>query len=1185
MKRPFRFVGFGLILAVFALGLVFVPAFAPGSDEIELIPESEPSRPTEQKTVRLYVDQLQPSVVGNSKALAMLGGDPTVDGYVWGNGGDGSIVSDGSHWIMGSTTASIYHWYGGIYYDACFSFNIGDTFVADNAKSIDLIIFNARVYASNNEGSEILRIKAFETNAKSGQGGDPPANYAEAIARNGDWAVPRKSGQTDTTTFNTVGWRWVGVPTAWIAVGDTGYLTLYLLAASGWESNPYDWITFYTKESGGNQPYLEITYTAWSAPTANSADIVGEPSELLPGQSYSINTTISDADGRDNLENAYLYISADHTTNRVRFDWDIDTGTFSQGEGATYVVLNTTACANETSGATGWKITWGFSVTVNWQEGYMDYANSATDSQSKTTTNWNNENSWHTDRLWVHSITAEWISESVNLEDGDYVYTSEALNITGYVYWYDTLTVYDLGFGTPIAKLYIDGADQGSSYNCSLDASGYYNISYTTPATEDWDWSVDIQLGSLPSGMTEGPSNDNGKNPLFLIAVVSAAFGESGASVSIATAPATIIPNNIIEQKDLEWRGGFRMLEANDGQVYLGYTNAPYYFIIFEFSSRYWAYVDALSYDFSAALDGTSDAIAIYDYHPARTTIATQTADNPSLTGTHSVTSTNWIDGRMQVEFEATGGGSGWAEFYIDQATLNFTSFSEDQVANRILNDTTVLDVITLDSKAWNTTFTITGIPMTYSYSYMTPGLADYTDEISSLGKLTLTNTSVGQYYIYLDTGLTWHEVAFSPTLPDGLSIDWQVFEWYCNETHLNRMPYPLSHGFYYLLVKDAYDNTIVSTNFTILSTDVKDLIYGIGTLGVIPLYKLTIPNEDNIAYSIDLTRNDKTYPFPLSPNSETEGIRVYGIESGANYTLTIWETDGINRYFRAEYSLAMPNHGYVYDAIDLLSNDMDIVISRFWFDRVHWYIMVDTQSGGATVDVYEDDVLIFDDYSEDTDFIYAKDTTRGQHTVDFIVSKTGYEDRTYNSTYYTLDQTLYIMELIPPMQTAEGNISMMIQTNWGNCTLTIDEFTWDPSTNNWQTTAKNVYASVSEGSVSWAADFSAISVKVGVLINGSSQTLSRTFYYSKAYQDVNVAVGSTPPIVIEAAADIGYWTNTKLAFVIVGGLGILGFLIEMTRREKIRIPGRRKKPKGSRDATKLMEDSHKKMTDPYTRF
>ncbi len=909
-------------------------------------------------------DQYKTQIKAESKALAMFQ-DPTAYKYVWGSGGDGDVYSDGSAWATGSTSAIMFKVSSSLYLDSFFSFNIGTTFQdTNNVKSVDQIVFTFEVYVSNNEGSEITRIKALVTNNKSGQGGDPPANYAEAIARNGDWAVPRKSGQTDTTALNNVGWGFTGVPAAWIDPGDSGYLTLYLLPLSGWENEPLDSLMIYTDDSGGShEPYLEIEYTLWSTPVASAANIIDEPTYLFAGFNYTVKTQVTDADGRTNLNDAYLYLSEDHASYRVRFDWDQATNVFSQGEGATYAVLNTTNCSSSEI-TNGYELTWDFNVTWDWEEGYMDWGNRGTDDQGKDSgINWNDLNTWHTTRLWVHSISVYWIAEAKYLEDGDTVLTSEALNITGYVYWYQTTTAYNLGIGTPRAELVVDGVNEGATYNDSIDATGYYNISYTTPAGEDWDWSLDVELDNLPTEIMEAPSNDNGKNPLFLVAATPAVFGVSGATVTLSIQPDILIPiPDTVQDRGGTGGGGPRMVETNNGEYWRVASTTGSAGAHLFYQSAYWNQSAYIIYDGYATGGSGDETIYLRDYNPEEAIIDQDTqASSPTITGTHVIEAANWRDGTLELQWyvyntEATG------TVLVDQSIINFTSFAETHVATRILNGSQVLDVVSFESKEPATNITISGIPQDYSLITLTGGVS-YIDDIAATGTFVVYNTGAGWYSLYLNTSMTWHEVAFSPTLPDGLAGNWEHYQWYANATHITENPFPLSHGDYNLLVKDSFDQTILSDTFNISLDDSRRFQIA----KVVPMYKVGITNQDDESYYLEIERNDLTMFQPLPPSGEVH-FRVYGLDPPVNYTVYVKFLNGTQR---GNFTLSVPDHA-ISQNIDYVPDVFSLSDFEFSIGKEYFTLLIDTSWDNATVETWvtphspdDDEIKVLDAVDE----------------------------------------------------------------------------------------------------------------------------------------------------------------------------------------------------------------------------
>jgi hypothetical protein len=255
------------------------------------------------------------------------------------------------------------------------------------------------------------------------------------------------------------------------------------------------------------------------SPQVDADDITNEPSYLFPNQTYSVYSVVRDTNGRNNLATVRLHLSIDHTTYLVSFEWDNATDVFTQITGTDYTWLNTSACSSSDVPTNGWNLTWTFIPLTGWEEGCIDYGTYAEDSLGDSDSDWNNHNSWYTDRVWVYSMTALWEEQSDILEDGDRIGLSETLNVSGSVYWYNTTQAVDSTTFPITADLYVGGTDVGASYNDTLDTSGDYQFSdYTTPSSEEFDWSIDTKLdeSTLPTGIVEAPSFDNGRSPIFL---------------------------------------------------------------------------------------------------------------------------------------------------------------------------------------------------------------------------------------------------------------------------------------------------------------------------------------------------------------------------------------------------------------------------------------------------------------------------------------------------------------------------------------------------------------------------------------------------------------------------------------------------------------------------------------------
>ena len=804
-----------------------------------------------------------------------------------------------------------------------------------------------------------------------------------------------------------------------------------------------------------------------------------------------MSTIVSDADGYANIDHAYLYISPDHSTNLVRFDWSQSSGLFSAGLGSSYCTLNTTT---STASGAGNSITlyWVFTVTVNWQEGYMDWGNRAIDDQAKDSgTNWNDIDTWHPDGFWLYDLDVYWTAESTYLEDGDYVQVSENLNVTGYVYWDQITTVYDLGLGTPSADLYANGVD--TTDTDTIDGAGYFEIAYTTPASEDWTWSLDIQIDGLPTGLEEGISNDNGKDPLFLVNTSpTTTFGASGDTVSISIQPANIVPQEVTGFTRTgvpfdELYSAMHMMLTNDGsEASWAWSATTTCYVTLLFETPYWNVANYLTYDVIKTVGAGVGTITLIDFHPSNYIVATSTS---SISGAHALTDTNWYNGKLEIKASLSITQSTYAYIKIDQLVIVFNSFTETQVTERVLNGTQVIDIVRFESKASDTTFSITEIPTTYSYIDIYGGEADVVEDIENTGSIVISDTGVGTYEVWLDTGMTWHEVAFSPTLPDGLSVDWQIFEWYMNNTHMNKMPYAFNHGYYELLVKDGFGNPILSTNLTILSTDDRDLMYGIDDLGVFPLYYLEIPNNDNVNYDLKFVRGTTAW-FPLTALFHTSNIRVYGIETGIDYDVYIYPSGETS--WTSKITISMPDHAYVYDAIDLVDDEILIDFGQFNYQDETCYYTIRTKDGGASVYIVEgggpkagtDTGL-----SENTAFNWDASETTGKHYVNITLTKSGYANMALNYTYDVIETSLIIEVFDGVKWVSDSYVQTVIKTNWGDCLITITEES--PSG------TVTVYTAAAEGTIRWDGDNAGHEVTVTILVDGTTQSKTLTDRYS----------------------------------------------------------------------------------------
>jgi len=858
-------------------------------------------------------DQYKTRIEAESKAQAAMFSDPTVYKNVWGAGGDGLVDSNGDYWSTTGTTVTMY--YNPSYTrDSFFSFNIGTTFQdTNNVKSIYDIEFNWYVQSETLEGTEWVRVKAFETNLKAGLGGNPYIDSAEEIARGGSSARPLQSGESDTQEFTKTGWDWMDLPYAWIAPGDSGYLTIYLYPYSGWDNFPADEVKIYTGEAGGYEPYLEISYTLWSAPVANAVDITDEPTYLLPGQDYEVKTIISDVDGRTNLNKGFLYISEDHTTYRVRFDWTRSSDNFTQGEGASYVTLNVSASSSVEYGANGYQLTWNFTATRDWKEGSMDWANSANDAQGKTTANWNNLNTWYTDRLWVHSISVYWISEETYLEDSDGVNTDQSLNITGYIYWYSTTQAYDLGFGTPITKLFIDGSDEGATYNDSIASNGFYNISYTTPLVADWSWALDIELGIIPTGMSEGPSNDDGKSPLYLIYATQAI-------VTVTMQPNPMIPTATVQTTQIDFGmedpWGPVLLDDNTIKyvTWVGTSKATYDVMAFYWEIGYPLALKQLVYavDIDAGGGTNNHIFEIYQRDGTTDNIFNVGSTKP-VSGTWStLDETYWISGRVGVRLYFLETATAVYNYQIDQMIIEFDPINEIHILDVYTEGTEELQQVKLPVLQDDVNITLSDISKDYTIRSIHPAVS-YEDNISTDGTLKLINVVKGSYEVIFRTGRTSHILHMASYAADGVGLEWERFKWYMNET---RIPYPpeyeLYSGNYTITIKDFYGETVATGDVKIPSSDPRHVYAQVG----LDFYMFTLGNWDRQNYYVLVKRSGFTANYSLSSFPCSISFYMYGSLAGIDYEFEFYQTTDEGNVLNKTISMKTHADSYTIDYI-----------------------------------------------------------------------------------------------------------------------------------------------------------------------------------------------------------------------------------------------------------------------------
>ena len=430
---------FGLVVPVASLGMggegVKTPFETSGQFEELTVGSEHPEYGTYLGTDEEGYPQYSIDLSSNSKALAMVMMTDT-NKYVWDDAGDGFLILANDvvyEMRYDDTTMDVGRFSDNIYYESWLSFEIGDLVrYSSVTKSIDQVDIYLKTQVKwNLEGNEVVQFRKIETNNKCGNGGDSDCDSGQEITD-----MSRSSSYLDvpTSEFTAGVWENIDITAkSWLELGDNGQINFYLEEDNFDPSSSREEIFFWTADSS-DAPYLAVSYTLWATPTATAANIGNEPTYLLPGQTYNVSTIVSDADGYANINYAYLHISADHSTNLIRFDWSQSSGLFSPGLGSSYCTLNTTT-SSAISAGNSVTLYWVFTVTVNWQKEYMDWGNLATDDQAKSSgTNWNNIDTWHPDGFWLYDLDVYWTSEAVYLEDGDYVQVSEGLNITGYVY-------------------------------------------------------------------------------------------------------------------------------------------------------------------------------------------------------------------------------------------------------------------------------------------------------------------------------------------------------------------------------------------------------------------------------------------------------------------------------------------------------------------------------------------------------------------------------------------------------------------------------------------------------------------------------------------------------------------------------------------------------------------------------
>jgi len=367
--------------------------------------------------------------------------------------------------------------------------------------------------------------------------------------------------------------------------------------------------------------------------------------------------------------------------------------------------------------------------------------------------------------------------------------------------------------------------------------------------------------------------------------------------VTVTVQPATIIPSALIglgqsrQQESYLEAGiyGFRIMETNDNQYYTWrMITEKMISITLEFSSRYSAYSDTLTYDLING-GATTPKIYIYDFNPARTKIAEGTT---TLTGTHTIEAANWYGGKLQVNPLCTSTADANLYLKIDQLTVNFTAIEQTYPLTTFLDssdDKTELQSLSIPILEPNTNITISGIATSYSLDNILPQ-CNYTDTISSNGNLVLYNTAATSYTVTFATGKTKHVLHMAAHAQDGLGLKWEAFKWYLNNS---RVPFPQEHelyaGTYALVVRDFYEENVATGSFTILATDPRHTFLEVSILH----YLYTLGNWDRKEYTANVTRNARTTSYSLAGYPCSISFYLFGTVNQINYTVEYFDSDG----------------------------------------------------------------------------------------------------------------------------------------------------------------------------------------------------------------------------------------------------------------------------------------------------
>jgi hypothetical protein len=137
---------------------------------------------------------------------------------------------------------------------------------------------------------------------------------------------------------------------------------------------------------------FNIPFVHNDPPTADSADIVGEPATMYSDTQYTIYSYYNDTDGYTQLDYVLFAMSEDHVTEIFSFRWTQETDIFSIEDGGSYGELNTSQCSAATSGNVV-NVTWVFTPYEAWTVDIIDYGVYAIDNATANSGwDWNDFN-------------------------------------------------------------------------------------------------------------------------------------------------------------------------------------------------------------------------------------------------------------------------------------------------------------------------------------------------------------------------------------------------------------------------------------------------------------------------------------------------------------------------------------------------------------------------------------------------------------------------------------------------------------------------------------------------------------------------------------------------------------------------------------------------------------------------